>query len=157
MKSILFALLAVLLCTCSRPVTMGNQPKATAPETTYIIGYTGGWGGGSAYKLEAGKLYESVKERGLGNAEEIAGGEFKPFRSATGLAAMNELKTNYAPAIFAQIAPKFNCPEMAYDGVCPYFIIVENGDISAWTRSEDDSAPAFVAFMNEVEEALTKM
>jgi len=46
---------------------------------------------------------------------------------------------------------------MAHDGVCPYFIVVENGVAKAWTRSENDKTTAFLTFMNEVEEALTEM
>jgi hypothetical protein len=157
MKPILLSLFACLLFTCSKPVTMGKQPTALASQTTYIIGYTGGWGGGAAYKLESGKLYESVKERGIGNAEAIVATEYKQLKSATGLAAMNQLAAEYSPVVFAGVDPKFNCPEMAHDGVCPYFIIVENGTTRAWTRSENDAETTFVSFMNEVEEALTEM
>ena len=136
---------------------MGKQPSALASEATYIIGYTGGWGGGAAYKLESGKLYQSVKERGIGDAEAIVATAFKPLKSASGLEAMNGLAAAYKPALFSAVAPKFNCPEMAHDGVCPYFIIVENDVARAWTRSENDAETTFVSFMDEVEEALTKM
>ena len=157
MKPVLLSALFLFLFACSKPVTMGKEPAAPTPDVTYLIGYTGGWGGGAAYKLEGGKLYESVKERGLGETNSIVAAEFKPLRSASGLAAMEQLATDYSPDVFSGVDPKFNCPEMAYDGVCPYFIMVEDGEARAWTRSKEDSAPAFVAFMNKVEEALTKM
>lgn len=157
MKPILLSLFTLLFFTCSKPVTMGKQPTAVTSNVTYLIGYTGGWGGGAAYKLEDGKLYESVKERGIGDAEAIVATAFKPLKSASGLAAMNKLATTYSPVVFTGVGPKFDCPEMAHDGVCPYFIVVENGVAKAWTRSENDKTAAFLTFMNEVEEALTKM
>jgi hypothetical protein len=157
MKPVFLSLFAILFFACSKPVTMGKTPIAIVPDATFLIGYTGGWGGGAAYKLEDGKLYQSVQARGIGDADAIVATAFKPLKSTTGLSAMNELATNYAPALFAQIPPKFNCPEMAHDGVCPYFIVIENGVAKAWTRSDVDKEPTFVTFMNKVEEALTKM
>lgn len=131
---------------------------AILPDATFIIGYTGGWGGGAAYKLEDGKLYTSVEQRGLGGADAIVKTAFQPLDSSTGLAAMTDLAKRYSAKIFAQVAPKFDCKEQAHDGVCPYFIVVkDNNSSSAWTRSEVDKDPAFVAYMNDVEEALTKM
>jgi len=136
---------------------MGKTPVAIAGPTIYI-GYTGGWGGGQAFKLEGGELFESVKERALGGPAEITGEQaYRPLKSATGQAAMRALADRYTPNIFAGVAPKFDCPEAAYDGVCPYFIIIENGEPQAWTRSKDDKNAEFLRFMNEVEEALTKV
>ncbi len=130
---------------------------ASAPAATFLIGYTGGWGGGPAYKLENGALFESVAQRGLGDAEAIVATKFKSYISTTGLAALTELAQGYSRKTMANVPPKFDCKEAAYDGVCPYFIVVENGEAKAWTKSEGDKDPAFVAFMEEVGEALTKM
>jgi hypothetical protein len=127
------------------------------PDATFIIGYTGGWGGGAAYKLEDGKLYTSVEQRGLGGADAIVKAEFQPMDSPTGLAAMTDLAKRYSPKTFTQVAPKFDCREQAHDGVCPYFIVTKDDNSSAWTRSEVDKDPGFVAYMNDVQEALTKM
>jgi len=126
-------------------------------DTTFIIGYTGGWGGGAAYKLEDGQLYESVEQRGLGGADAIVKAEFQSLDSPSGLAAMTDLAKRYSPKTFTQVAPKFDCREQAHDGVCPYIIVVKDNNSSAWTRSEVDKDPAFVAYMEGVQEALTKM
>lgn len=136
---------------------MGRQPVAIVPDATFIIGYTGGWGGGAAYKLEDGKLYTSVEQRGLGGADAIVKTVFQPLDSPSGLAAMTDLAKRYGPKIFSQVSPKFDCKEQAHDGVCPYIIVVKNGSNSAWTRSEVDKDPAFVAYMADVQEALTEM
>ena len=156
MKPIILSLLSILFFACSMP-TVDKESTTMTSDVAYLVGYTGGWGGGSAYKLEEGKLYKSVMERGIGDADAIVATDYKPLKSATGLEAMKNLAAAYSPIAFAGVDPKFDCPEMAYDGVCPYFIIVENGVARAWTRSKDDAGPAFVAFMKEVEEALTKM
>lgn len=136
---------------------MGREPVAIVPDATFIIGYTGGWGGGAAYKLEDGKLYTSVEQRGLGGADAIVKTMYQPLDSSTGLAAMTDLAKRYSAKTFSQIPPKFDCKEQAHDGVCPYFIVVKGDTNSAWTRSEIDKDPAFVAYMNDVQEALTKM
>lgn len=149
--------LMLLLFSCSQPKTMGREPVAIVPDATFIIGYTGGWGGGAAYKLEDGKLYTSVEQRGLGGADAIVKAEFQPLDSSTGLTALTDLAKRYSSKIFAQVAPKFDCKEQAHDGVCPYLIVVKGNNSSAWTKSEADKDPAFIAYMAEVQEALTKM
>lgn len=158
MRQLLFALLTVFFFACTpKPTTMDNGPVGATSDATFIIGYTGGWGGGAAYKLEDGQLFESVLERGIGEAEDIVATEYKPLKSATGLAALRQLAGEYSAATFAEVSPKFDCPEMAYDGVCPYLIVVENGATKAWTKSKDDTDAAFIAYMEQVQEALTKM
>lgn len=158
MRYLNFSLLAVLFFACTpKPITLDNGPVGVGSDATFIIGYTGGWGGGAAYKLEDGQLFESVKERGIGEAEDIVATEYKPLKSATGLAALRQLASEYSAATFAEVEPKFDCPEMAYDGTCPYLIVVENGTTKAWTKSKEDTDAAFVAYMEQVREALTKM
>lgn len=157
MKHFAALFLAFVLFSCSQPKTMGRQPIAMVPDATFLIGYTGGWGGGPAYKLEDGKLFESEEKRGLGNADAIVGTKFQPLDSATGLQAMTELAKQYKAKTFVNVPEKFDCAEMAYDGVCPYFIVVKNGKAQAWTKSEADKDPSFLAFMEQVGEALTKM
>ncbi len=157
MKIITSFLLAFALLTCAQPTTQGRQPVAGVPEATFLIGYTGGWGGGPAYKLAGGTLFQSVEQRGLGGADAIVNTTFKPFDSATGLRALRDLARQYSAQTFANVPPKFDCQEMAYDGVCPYFIVVQDGQVKAWTKSEVDKDPTFLAFMESVGEALTKM
>lgn len=157
MKYLFSLLLLAAFFSCARPNPMGRQPVAILPDATFIIGYTGGWGGGAAYKLEDGQLYESVEQRGLGGADDIVVAAFKPLDSSTGLQAMTELAKRYSAEKFEEVPPKFDCREQAYDGVCPYLIVVEGTMHTAWTKSEVDKDPDFVAYMNDVEEALTKM
>ncbi|MFK8161404.1 MAG: hypothetical protein AB8H12_02990 [Lewinella sp.] len=157
MKILAPLFLLFVLFACASPNTMGKQPVAIQPNATFIIGYTGGWGGGAAYKLEDGQLYTSVEKRGLGGPDAIAGVAFQPLDSSTGLAAMRDLAKRYSPKTFTEVAPKFDCREQAHDGVCPYIIVVKDDTSNAWTMSEVDKDPAFVAYMKDVQEALTKM
>jgi hypothetical protein len=44
---------------------------------------------------------------------------------------------------------------MAWDGVCPYLIILtETGGSKAWTRSESDEATPFSSYLDEIAELL---
>jgi len=159
MRNLLFLLLAVCLCACTpKPAALTNASNSDS-KTTYLIGYTGGWGGGPAYKLEDGKLYESIDQHNPGNAEAtVNGNTFKVLKSASGLQAMQRLADDFEESIVSEVAPGFKCPEMAYDGVCPYFILVKDGNIRSWTLSEKGTySAAFKSFMEDVGEALTKM
>lgn len=159
MRNLLFLLLAVCLCACTpKPTALTNASK-TDSTTTYLIGYTGGWGGGPAYKLEDGRLYESVDQHNPGNAEAtVNGNTFKALKSASGLQAMQRLADDFEESIVSEVPPGFKCPEMAYDGVCPYFIVVKDGHIRGWTLSEKGTySTAFKSFLEEVGEALTEM
>ncbi len=159
MRNLLFLLLVMCLCSCTpKPATL-NTSSPQDGEITYLIGYTGGWGGGPAYKLENGKLYESVDQHNPGNADAtVNGNTFKALKSATGLQAMRELASGFEESIVDGVAPGFECPEMAYDGVCPYFIIVKDNTIRGWTLSEKGTySDAFKSFMEEVGEALTEI
>ncbi len=159
MKYLLFTFLTFTLCTCApKPTAMGNI-SAPAGNTAYLIGYTGGWGGGPAYKLEVGQLYESADKHNPGNAEAtVNDNTFEILKSASGLKALTDLAQDFDEDIVTGVPPVFDCAEAAYDGVCPYFIVVENGNVRGWTLSEKSIYPAdFKAFMEQVGEALTKM
>jgi hypothetical protein len=159
MRYLLFTFLAFTLCACTpKPATMGKA-SGPADNASYLIGYTGGWGGGPAYKLEGGKLYESVDKHNPGNAEAtVNDNTFEVLKSAAGLQAMIDLADDFDEDIVTDVPPGFDCPEMAYDGVCPYFIIVKDGKVRGWTMSEKGSYSIdFVDFMESVGEALTKM
>lgn len=159
MRNLLFLLLAISLCACApKPATLTTAPTPDSV-TNYLIGYTGGWGGGPAYKLADGKLYESVDQHNPGTPEAtVNGNTFKVLKSATGLQAVKELAEKFNNPLVSGIQSGFTCPEAAYDGVCPYFIIVEGDFIRGWTLSEKGTySPAFKSFMEDVGEALTKM
>lgn len=160
MKHLLYSLLAFALCACTpKPSTMGKVSSPMDDDTAYLIGYTGGWGGGPAYKLEGGVLYESVSKHNPGNAEAtVSDNTFEVLKSATGLQALTDLAEDFDEDIVTGAPPAFDCPEMAHDGVCPYFIIVENGNVRGWTLSENSIYPVnFKDFMEQVGEALTKI
>jgi len=160
MRYLLFTLLSFALCSCApKPATMGKVPAPAASGTEYLIGYTGGWGGGPAYKLAGGKLYESVDKHNPGNSEAtVNDNTFEILKSASGLQALTDLANDFDEDIVTGIPPTFGCPEAAHDGVCPYFIIVENGNVRGWTLGESIRYPVdFKEFMEEVGEALTKM
>lgn len=159
MRQLLFLLLAIGLCNCTPKPTALSTSAHTENTTSYLIGYTGGWGGGPAYKLENGKLYESLNQHNPGNADAtVNDNTFKTLKSATGLQAMQRLAEDFKENVMSEVPPGFQCPEMAYDGVCPYFIIVKDGNIRGWTLSEKGTYPdSFKTFMEEVGEALTEI
>ena len=160
MKYLLFSLLAFTLCACTpKPTTMGKVSSPTDDDTAYLIGYTGGWGGGPAYKLEGGQLYESVDKHNPGNPDAtVNDNTFEVLKSATGLQALTDLAGDFDEDLVTGVPPVFTCPEAAHDGVCTYFIVVENGNVRGWTLGENSIYPAdFKDFMEQVGEALTKM
>lgn len=160
MKFLLYTLLSITFCACTpKPTTMGSATIPPDDGTAYLIGYTGGWGGGPAYKLEGGQLYESVDKHNPGNPEATVNDNvFEPLKSATGLQALMDLAGDFDEDIITGVPTTFTCPEAAHDGVCPYFIIVENGNVRGWTLSENSIYPAdFKDFLEDVGEALTKM
>jgi hypothetical protein len=139
-------------CEKSDPVVAGTSDDIK----TYIVGYTGGWGGGPAYKLEAGQLFRSVEDRSLGSPDDILGNvEFRLMEGPDKLQAMTAVMAEYPNDVFNNVTPKFDCAETAYDGVCPYLIVVtEKGESRAWTRSEFDASSTFTDYMDELVDLL---
>ena len=151
-----FCLLLLAFCfSCEKSKNVVNLPGDDIH--TYIIGYTGGWGGGPAYKLEEGQLYRSVEDRSLGTPENILNSvAFNRLDDQGKLQAMTATMAEFPSAVFNNVAPKFDCAETAYDGICPYLIVVtEKGDSKAWTRSEFDAPSAFTEYMDELIDLLT--
>lgn len=144
-----FLLLAFCFsCDKNDPVVESTSDDIQA----YIVGYTGGWGGGPAYKLEAGQLFRSVANRNLGGPDMIVNDtEFRLLEDDEKLQAMTGLMSEYPATTFEAVTPKFNCEEQAWDGTCPYLIVVtENGGSKGWTGSEFDDSSAFIDYMDEV-------
>jgi len=123
---------------------------------TYLIGYTGGWGGGPAFKLEDGQLFRSAADRNVGDPDNILNAvEFSLLEEPEDLQAMTALMADYPATVFEGIAPKFDCQEQAWDGTCPYLIVVtEKGESKAWTASEFDDPSAFTDYLEQVNQLL---
>lgn len=146
----------LLLAFCFSCEKSDGIAKTSDNINSYIIGYTGGWGGGPAYKLEAGQLFRSVADRSLGSPDQIVNDtEFSRLDDPAKLQDMASLMAEFPTTVFNGVAPKFDCTETAWDGTCPYLIIVtEKGDSKAWTRSEfDDDAP-FTDYLDELNDLL---
>lgn len=148
----LFLIALCFSCEKSEP----TAKSATNDITAYLIGYTGGWGGGPAFKLEGNQLFRSVAERNVGNPEALVNDpDFRLLDNPEDLQAMTALMANYPATVFEGVAPKFDCQEQAWDGTCPYLIIVTGqGSHRAWTGSEFDDPGAFIDYMNEVDQLL---
>jgi len=139
-------------CEKSEPIV----EKTAVGIETYIIGYTGGWGGGPAFKLENGQLFRSAADRNVGVPDNILNTvEFSLLEEPEDLQAMTALMADYPATVFEGVTPKFDCQEQAWDGTCPYLIVVnEKGDSKAWTASEFDDPSAFIDYMEEVNRLL---
>lgn len=150
-----FCLLLLAFCfSCEK-----NEPvvEKTADDVqTYIIGFTGGWGGSAAFKLEAGQLFRSVENRNLGGPDMIVNdAEFRLLEDPAKLQAMTTTMAEFPTTLFEGVTPKFDCDEQAWDGTCPYLIVVnEKGESKAWTGSEFDDPSAFIDYMDEVSQLL---
>lgn len=123
---------------------------------TYVIGFTGGWGGSWAYKLEGGQLFRSIEERNHGGPDMILNDvEFRLLEDPAKLQAMTAVMADYPATVFEGVAPKFDCQEQAWDDTCPYLIVVtEKGDSKAWTGSEFNAPGPFIDYMDEVDQLL---
>ena len=157
MRYLLFLPLCLLYC--ASPQTASQPPAVPAATTpTLIIGYTGGWGGGPAYKIENGQLYKSTKARALGMPADIVTTEFAPYEGAGG-DALRKLAADYSPERVADGSAGFDCPEAASDRTCPYVIIVEKAKSQAYTRSIQNSATGakFNAWMKRVVSVLDEL
>lgn len=154
MKYAFFLLLLSFCFSCDKsdPVVEKSADNIQA----YIIGYTGGWGGGPAFKLEGGQLFRSAADRNVGDPDNILNNvEFDLLEEPEDLQAMTALMANYPTTVFEGVAPKFDCGEQAWDGTCPYMIVVdEEGESKAWTASEFDDPGAFIDYMDEVNQLL---
>ena len=163
MRYLLLCLLPLCYLNCSSPTMAGRTPAVpTAPTAadlpTIIIGYTGGWGGGPAYKVENGKVYKSTKARALGMPADILATDYATY-SGAGTNALRQLAADFQPTTMAAFNPSFDCPEAASDRTCPYFIVVDNGQATAWTKSQQSGSngPAFNGWMERVVAALGRL
>ena len=154
MKYVFYLLLFTFCFSCEKsdPVVENISDETQA----YIIGDMGGWGGGPAYKLEGGQLFRSVENRNLGGPDMIVNdAEFRLLEDPENLQAMTTTMANYPTAVFEGVAPKFDCQEQAWDGTCPYLIVVtEKGKSKGWTASEFDDPSPFIDYMGEVNQLL---
>lgn len=155
MKYFFLLLIAIALFTCEKK---NVDKKELAGQDTFFIGYTGGWGGGPAYKLEDGQLFRSVEDNFLGEPADIINAvTYAPVTDTEKLQMVSSLADDFPASNFAGISSKFDCPEQAYDGTCPYLIQVKsNNDFSFWTLSEldEEAAPDFTDYLGRVSNVL---
>lgn len=154
MKYCFLFLLLFTLASCDKEVA---DTKELAAEDTFIIGYTGGWGGGPAFKLEDGQLFRSEAERFLGGPDQIINIAYVPVTESEEEIIVIDLISGFSEVDFINVDPKFDCREQAYDGTCPYLIQVKgNEEVRFWTLSEFDEEinPEFAAYMGRVSSVL---
>lgn len=154
MKYFFLFLLLFTLASCDKEVV--DQKELAGPDT-FIIGYTGGWGGGPAFKLEDGQLFRSEAERFLGSPDQIVTLPYVPVTDSEDQIIVTDLISDFSEATFTTVDPKFDCREQAYDGACPYLIQVKGKEeILFWTLSEFDEEinPDFAAYMGRIRSVL---
>lgn len=154
MKYCFAILLFVALFSCEKdeeiiPLTSELQV------TDFIVGATGGWGGGHAFKIENGQLQRSVPPYFLGSPEQIANEvEFSVYNDDNA-EDLEQLEADFPNALFARLPFKFDCEEQAWDGQCVYIIRkLEDGTVQYWTRSEFDEASAVTAYLDRAAEVM---
>ncbi|MEM1357713.1 MAG: hypothetical protein AAGF89_05920 [Bacteroidota bacterium] len=155
MKYLFLFLLSIALFACDKEEEVKKELLPEASDT-FIIGHTGGWGGGPAYKLEDGQLFRSVKDRFLGEPADIVDDlEYALVADADDLISVSDLVADFPAATFDGQPTKFSCPEAAYDGMCPYLIVVEKSNtFKVWTLSEQDDASPTDDYLERVSNLL---
>lgn len=158
MKYFFLLLIAIALFTCEKE---NVEKKNLAGQDTFFIGYTGGWGGGPAYKLEDGQLFRSVEDNFLGEPADIINAvTYALVTDTEKIQMVSSLAGDFPASDFAGISSKFDCPEQAYDGTCPYLIQVKGKDeFSFWTLSELDEEldPGFTDYLTRVSNVLDQL
>ncbi|MEM6771975.1 MAG: hypothetical protein AAF597_15460 [Bacteroidota bacterium] len=149
MKYCFVILLSIALWSCSEEASI--LPVEQPEVTDFIIGTTGGWGGGYAFKLEDGQLQRSVEANWLGSPEEIAGETaFEDFTDEDA-ELLEPLIASFPEDSFAETPIKFDCPEQAFDGQCAYVIRrLSDASVQYWTRSEQDENSAVTDYLDRV-------
>ena len=154
-------LLPLLFFACSAPTPAGRAPGA-APEPapaaavpSLIVGYTGGWGGGPAYRITDGDVFKSTKPRALGMPQDIVATDYAPY-TGPGQAELRALAAAYDAGAFAGAPTGFGCPEAARDATCPYFLVVTDGTARPYVYSQEVPAgdAAFADWMKRVKDVL---
>lgn len=155
MKYVFLFLLSIALFACDKEETVVKEQLPEA-SNTFIIGYTGGWGGGPAYKLEGDQLFRSVEDRFLGEPADIVNDlEYTLVTDVDDLSSVSDLVADFPAATFDGQPTKFSCPEAAYDGMCPYLIVVEKSNaFKVWTLSEHDDASPTDDYLERVNNLL---
>ncbi len=157
MKYCFLLLFLFTLASCNKEVV--DQKELAGPDT-FIIGYTGGWGGGPAFKLEDGQLFRSEADRNLGDPSQIINAAYLPVTESEDQIIVVDLISGFAEDAFTNVNPKFDCAEQAYDGACAYLIQVKgNEEIQFWTLSEFDTEinVDFADYMGRVSSALDQL
>lgn len=114
----LLLLIALFSCEKEETVRLPEAPKVT----DFIIGATGGWGGGYAFKITDGQLQRSVERTWLGAPEQIANDvEFVDYEDEDSV-DFAQLELDFSEAVFADLPFKFDCKEQAWDGQCTYIL-----------------------------------
>lgn len=151
MKYFFLFLLSLALFACEKE-EVAKKEQLPEANSAFIIGTTGGWGGGPAYKLENGQLFRSVANINLGGPEDIVNdADYQLMTDPDDVALVSDLLADYPEAVFSAQPTKFDCPEEALDGRCPYLIVVnENNSFRAWTRSSSDADSDAATYLDRV-------
>ncbi len=140
----------VLVLSCEKE---DAQPLPSASDDYFVVGTSGGWGGGRALKLEDGRLYVSGERAGVElNPESLVAGKWNPYGDTTDLRAIQDLRTDLPQGRFLPDNQRTICEASYADGACPFVVLYDReGGARGWTAEPGITAGPTEDYMDRVQ------